>query len=131
MIGLDTNVIVRYIMQDDAKQSAKATRFIEALTPAAPGFVTLVCLIEIFWVLSSSYALTREQIGQVLDALLSVKQLVVAESETIVRALRVFNTTSADFADCLIERGAAAAGCIATMTFDVKATKVAGMTLIQ
>ena len=58
MMGLDTNVLVRYIMQDDAKQAAKATKLIESLSPDAPGFVTLVSVIELVWVLSSCFGCT-------------------------------------------------------------------------
>ena len=60
MIGLDTNVLVRYIMQDDAKQSLKATKLMESLTVDEPGFVSLVSMVELGWVLSSSYDLNRE-----------------------------------------------------------------------
>ena len=131
MIGLDTNVLVRYIMQDDAKQSAKATRLIEALSASEPGFVSLVSVVELVWVLSSCYDLTREQLVQALDALLRAKQLIVDQADQVVRALRAFGAGSADFADCLIERTASSAGCDRTMTFDVAASKTAGMTLIQ
>jgi predicted nucleic-acid-binding protein len=131
MIGLDTNVLVRYIMQDDAKQAAKASKLIESLSPEDPGFVTLVSVIELVWVLSSCFDLTREQISQALDALLRAKQLVVDQADQVVRALRTYSSSSADFADCLIERTASNAGCAKTMTFDVAASKQAGMTLIQ
>lgn len=131
MIGLDTNVLVRYIMQDDPKQSAKATKLVESLTGEEPGFVTLVSVIELVWVLSSCYDLKREQITQALEALLRAKQLVVDQADQVVRALRVFAAGSADFADCLIERISSNAGCAKTMSFDVAAAKSAGMTLIQ
>ena len=131
MIGLDTNVLVRYIMQDDAKQAAKATKLIDSLSPDAPGFVTLVSVIELVGVLSSCFDLSREQIAQALDALLRAKQLVVDHADQVVRALRTYSSSSADFADCLIERTASSAGCAKTMTFDVAASKQAGMTLIQ
>lgn len=131
MIGLDTNVLVRYIMQDDAKQAAKATTLIESLSAAAPGFVTLVSIVELVWVLSSCYDLTRAQVAQALEVILRSKQLIVDQAEHVVRALRAFNAGTADFADCLIERTAAAAGCAQTMTFDSAAAKAAGMTLIR
>jgi len=131
MIGLDTNVLVRYIMQDDVKQAAKATKLMEGLTADAPGFISLVSVVELAWVLSSCFDLTREQISQALDVLLRSKQLVVDQAEPVVRALRAYRTGNADFADCLIERTAAAAGCTQTMTFDVTASKAAGMTLIH
>jgi predicted nucleic-acid-binding protein len=77
MIGLDTNVIVRFIMQDDAKQAAKAAALIESLTVEVPGFVSLVSVVELGRVLSSCYGLTRAQVAQALDLLLRTKQLVV------------------------------------------------------
>jgi predicted nucleic-acid-binding protein len=131
MIGLDTNVLVRYIMQDDAKQAAKATKLIEGLTVQEPGFITLVSVVELVWVLSSAYHLGRDQIVQALDVILRSKQLVVDQTEHVLRALRAFGAGRADFADCLIERTAVAAGCAKTMTFDVAASKTAGMTLIE
>jgi len=130
MIGLDTNVLVRYVMQDDPKQSQKASRLMESLTPEAPGFVPLIALIQLVWVLTSCYDLTREQVAQALDGLLRAKEVVLERAEQVSQALRIFGTTSADFADCLIERTSAATGCGKTMTFDSGAAKFAGMTLI-
>jgi predicted nucleic-acid-binding protein len=131
MIGLDTNVLVRYIMQDDPRQSARATALVESLDIDRPGFVGLVSVIELYWVLTSCYHLTNDQVKQALDALLRTKQIVVDRSDQVLRALRVFDAGKADFADCLIERIAASAGCEQTMTFDVNAAKHAGMTLIR
>jgi len=130
MIGLDTNTLVRYVMQDDAKQSAKATRLIESLAPEAAGFVSVIALIEFVWVLTSCYDLTREQIVQALDALLRAKELVLDRAEQVGQALRVFRASSAEFADCLIERTGHAAGCDRTMTFDRTAANSAGMMLV-
>ena len=130
MIGLDTNVLVRYVMQDDAVQSPRATALVESLTADAPGFVALVSVVELVRVLASCYGLTREQLVHALDLLLRTRELVVDRADIVLKALRVFKATSADFADCLIERTAAAAGCDRTMTFDVGVSKVAGMTLI-
>lgn len=130
MIGLDTNVLVRYIMQDDAKQSPKATKLIESLDAENPGYITMVSIVELYWVLTSSYELTGQQVAQALEAILRTKQLLVERADQVMRALRVFGDGKADFADCLIERSASGAGCEQTMTFDVKATKFAGMTLI-
>jgi len=131
MIGLDTNVIVRYIMQDDAKQSPKANALIEALTPEAPGFVSIVSVVELVWVLGSCYDLTRQQIAQSLEGILRTKELVTERADLLAKALRTFNASSADFADCLIERTADSEGCVKTMTFDIGAAKAAGMTLIS
>ena len=130
MIGLDTNVLVRYIMQDDTKQSALATRLIESLYAESPGFVPLVSVVELAWVLSSAYGLDRNQIVQAFESLLRTKEITVEQAEIVWKALRVFQNAGADFADCLIERSAAAAGCDKTMTFDRNAAKHCGMTLV-
>ena len=130
MIGLDTNVLVRYIMQDDPKQSPKATKLIESLDGDNPGYITLVSVVELYWVLTASYELTGEQVAQALEAILRTKQFLVERADQVMRALRVFAEGKSDFADCLIERSAAGAGCARTMTFDVGASKHAGMTLV-
>jgi predicted nucleic-acid-binding protein len=130
MIGLDTNVLVRYIMQDDPLQSAQATQLVESLTAEHPGYISQVSVVELYWVLTSAYRLTKPQAAQALEAILRTQQLVVEGADQLVRALRIFGHGKADLPDCLIERSAAAAGCTQTMTFDVGAAKHAGMTLI-
>jgi predicted nucleic-acid-binding protein len=127
MIGLDTNVLVRYVAQDDKKQSAIASEFIESLTPTAPGFVALVTVVELVWVLQSSYKASKEEIITVLETLLRTRELKLENAETIWQAIRRFSESNADFADCLIERSAHAAGCDHTVTFDSKAVRTAGM----
>ena len=131
MIGLDTNVLVRYIMQDDAKQSPKANQVIESLSSDKLGFISTVSVIELYWVLTASYELSQTQAAQALEAILHTKQFMVERAEQLMRALRVFAKGKADFADCLIQCSAASAGCEQTMTFDVSASKHAGMVLIQ
>lgn len=130
MIGLDTNVLVRYIMQDDPKQSPLATGLVESLSADAPGFVTQVSVVELYWVLWSAYGLDRAQRGSAIDGLLRSKEIIVESAEVVWKALRVFQAGNADFADCLIERAAANAGCTRTMTFDRGAAKACGMQLV-
>jgi predicted nucleic-acid-binding protein len=84
----------------------------------------------LYWVLTSCYALTGQQVAQALEAILRTKQFLVERADQVMRALRVFGEGKADFADCLIERSASGAGCEETMTFDAGAAKHAGMTLI-
>lgn len=131
MIGLDTNVLVRYIMQDDPKQSPKATTLVESLDDVGSGYVTLVSIVELVWVLGASFELTRAQVAQALDGIIRTKQFKIENADQVIRALRVFKGGMSDFADCLIERSANSAGCEKTLTFDVKASKHAGMTLIS
>ncbi|HNU11236.1 MAG TPA: type II toxin-antitoxin system VapC family toxin [Rubrivivax sp.] len=127
MIGLDTNVLVRYVMQDDPRQSPRATRLVESLTAERPGFVSVVALTELVWVLSGSYGLGRAQVVTVLDLLLRSKELVIDQAAAVAQTVRRFADDGADFADALIERLGAAAGCEATMSFDLGALKAAGM----
>ena len=127
MIGLDTNVLVRYVSQDDPVQSPKATALIESLTAEEPGFIAMVSVVELVWVLQSCYRATKSEIVAVLETLLRTRELVVERAEVMWQALRRFSGSNADFADCLIERCAHAAECEYTVTFDSKAAKTAGM----
>lgn len=129
MIGLDTNVVVRYIMQDDAKQAASASRLVESLTDSS-GFIPLIVIVELSWVLTSAYSLSRQQLAEALEGVLRSKEWVVEKADIVWQAVRLFQSGSADFADCLIFRSAAAAGCEKTMTFDKDAAKSGGMTLL-
>jgi predicted nucleic-acid-binding protein len=131
MICLDTNVLVRYIMQDDPRQSPKATRLIESLDADRPGFVTVVSVVELYWVLTACYGLAGHDVKQALEALLRAKQIVVDRADQVLRALRVFDDGKADFADCLIERIASSGGCTETVSFDAGAAKYAGMSLLR
>ena len=127
MIGLDTNVLVRYVTQDDPVQSAKASQLIESLTAASPGFVSLVTLTELVWVLQSCYQSAKGDVVMVLETLLHTRELTVEHADIIWQALRKFTAGKADFADCLVERYGHAAGCEYTANFDLNATKAAGM----
>ena len=126
MIGLDTNVLVRYIAQDDIKQSALATNLIHSLTKDSPGFVSLVSLIELVWVMQSCYKSTKFEILKILETLVTTRELVIENSETVIRAIKVYSGSGADFSDCLIERSANKAGCEYSVTFDINAIKHAG-----
>ncbi len=130
MIGLDTNVLVRYVTQDDPKQSPLATTLIESLTTDQPGFVTTVTVVELVWVLESCYRASRDAVVDTLTQLLRTKEIVVQHAETTWKALRQFKVGSADFADCLIERSSAEAGCALVYTFDRGAAASCGMKLI-
>lgn len=131
MIGLDTNVLVRYVAQDDTIQSPKASTLIESLTAETPGYVSLVSVVELVWVLTGCYASTKSEICEVLETLLRTKELIVAQAETVWKALRQFRVNNADFADCLIACSGTEAGCDYTLTFDKAAVKNCGMQLLS
>jgi predicted nucleic-acid-binding protein len=117
-------------MQDDPARCAAASRLLGSLTAAERGFVPLVVMIELNRALSWGHDLGRGRVVQALEALLSSKALMIEGAQTAWQALRLFARSTADFADCLVERSAAAAGCVRTMTFDRDAAKVCGMALV-
>ena len=124
MIGLDTNVLLRYITQDDPIQSKIATDYISLYcTEETPGYICHIVLCELSWVLESNYQQKKETIISLIEELLQVNQLEIFESETVWRALNDFKTSNADFADHLIANSNKANGCSKTITFDKKAGK--------
>jgi predicted nucleic-acid-binding protein len=131
VIGLDTNVIVRYLAQDDDVQSPLATRLMESLTSERPGFVSSVSLVETTWVLSRAYGASRDEIGAAVEGLLRAAELVVENSDAAYRALAIYrNSGRAEFSDALIAQRCALAGAAATVTFDRRAAREAGMQLL-
>ena len=131
MVGIDTNVLVRYLTQDDPKQSAVATRFIEgSLSTENPGFVSTITLCEIAWVLAESYAADRKRIRETVEGLLATKQLVIERSELAWKALRAWEGVPADFSDALIGQLAIAHGGEKTITFDRTAARLPGFELL-
>lgn len=134
MIGLDTNVLVRFLAQDDVKQAAAATRLIEKeLTVSRQGFISLVVMSELCWVLSSIYSATAEEVITTVQDLLNTPQFQVERREavrTAIAKLKTSPTRKAGFVDALIAAIAESAGCTETVTFDKGAVRGAGMTLL-
>ncbi len=130
MIGIDTNVLMRYLAQDDPGQSRRATAFLEkTCTAENPGFISAVVLVEVAWVAESCYSANRREIAVILEHILRNKQLVVEHAEEAWAALNTYKESKADFSDCLIERVAHTHGCDHTVTFDKKAAR-AGLELL-
>jgi predicted nucleic-acid-binding protein len=119
VIGLDTNVVVRYLAQDDVRQAAIATRLIEgSLSAEARGFVSIVTLAEIVWVMSSNYRAARPAVADIVEGLLTAPQLTIEKADVIWRALRAFRESKADFSDAVIVELGRDTGCSKTVTFD-------------
>lgn len=132
MIGLDTNVIVRFLTQDDEAQSALATRFISRLTRERPGFISAVVLAEISWVLARAYKASRDEIAAAVEGLLRSAELVVENAPAAYRALALYRASAAaEYADALIAETAALAGASETITFDQNAAAALGMRLLR
>jgi len=132
VIGIDTNVVVRFLAQDDEVQSPIATRFMSRLSKDRPGFISAVVLAEVTWVLSRAYKATREDIGAAVEGLLRSAELVIENPDAAYRALGVYRTArSAEFADAFIAQLATLAGADETVTFDQRAAAEAGMRLLR
>jgi predicted nucleic-acid-binding protein len=129
MLGLDTNLLVRFFVQDDRAQFERARRLIEdESSDGTPVFVSLLVVLETEWVLRSRYGLTKTEIAGALSGLLDSTEVRLEDEATIEQALFVWKDCAAEFADCLIGARHRALGCRATVSFDTKASKLPGFT---
>jgi predicted nucleic-acid-binding protein len=130
MIGLDTNIVIRYITQDDPVQSPKATEIVERrLTDANPGFVSVVAVAEVVWVLDRAYGFTSLEIAAAVERMLQIDVLVIENEQEVFAAMVSLKRGHGSFADALIAELGASAGCIHTLTFDNKAVRLPGFKL--
>ena len=130
MTGLDTNILVRYLTQDDPVQSAKATEILEQrLTAENRGFVSIVTMAEIVWVLDRAYGLTNKEITAAIERMLQVEVLLIENEQEVFAAMIALKRSQGAFADALIAELGAKAGCTHTLTFDRKALRLPGFTL--
>ncbi len=119
MIGLDTNVVVRYLAQDDVRQAATLTRLIEgSLSAEARGFISIVTLAEVVWVMSSSYGARWGSVADIVEGLLTAPQLMLERADILWRALKAYRESKADFSDAVIAELGRDAGCSKTVTCD-------------
>lgn len=131
MIGLDTNVLVRYLTQDDPIQSPKATELIERrLTESKPGFVSLVVMVETVWVLDRAYGLAAQDIAAAIERMLQVDVLVVDKEQDVFAAMVALKLGRGSFADALIAELGTRAGCLHTLTFDTRAVRLPAFKLL-
>jgi predicted nucleic-acid-binding protein len=128
MIGLDTNVLIRYFVKDDPKQSRLVSSFINGLSE--PAWLGQIVVAELVWALTRTYRMNHDTLVRILDTLLSGSNIVIEQEDTFREALDLFRNSKADFADCLIAASARAAGCSKTVTFDRIAARDAGMELL-
>lgn len=132
MIGLDSNIVIRYLAQDDPGQAQLASRLIEQqLSDRQPGYLTLPALAEVVWVMVRCYDADRPMVERVVERLLTVPQIRVQAAEEVWLALRTFATGKADFSDALIAALALRAGCTHTATFDLAAGREPGFALFS
>jgi predicted nucleic-acid-binding protein len=131
MIGLDTNVLVRYLAQDDPNQSPRATELIEhQLTEDNPGFVSIVAMTETAWVLERAYGMDAGAIASAIERTLQANALVVEDEQQVFAAMTALRDGRGSFSDALIGALGERAGCSHTATFDRKAQGLAGFALL-
>ena len=127
MLGIDTNVVVRLIVLDDAAQTRRARKLVErSLSRDEPVLVSLLVLLESEWVLRSRYGFNREALLGIFRALLEARELSFEDEPALEEALFRWKDNPCEFSDCLITAHNRQMGCRATATFDGKAARLPG-----
>lgn len=125
MIGLDTNVLVRYLVQDDPAQTRRANALIDrAAAHESAMFISHVVMCELAWVLGRGYGYARTELAEVIEKILLGRQFEIERKDLVWTALADYKTSRADFADCLIGVTNDLAGCESTLTFDRSAASL-------
>jgi predicted nucleic-acid-binding protein len=131
LLGLDTNIVIRLLTDDDPNQRRSALRFAEGLGRDYLAFLPLICVVELDWALRSRLGYDRQQASAAIEKLLQVRGLTVEHHDLIIAALRQVDQKNADFADALIAARSLQEGCAVVKTFDRKAAaRVPGMELL-
>jgi len=125
LIGLDTNIVLRYLLQDDPAQSRRANPIVDGLlSEENPGFLNLVTILELVWVLRSLLQQTPRQVAHRLEGLLAADTLVIQNEQQVFEATVALRRGTAEFEVALIGALNAWAGCSHTFTFDKKAARL-------
>lgn len=124
MIGFDTNLLIRYIEEDEPTQLNLVAKLVNLLNEEQRGFISLVALAETVWFLGKREGATRESQVAGIQRLLGLEHVTLQSQDDVIEALELFESTNAEFSDCLIERCGQSSGCNRTMTFDRKASRV-------
>ena len=124
MIALDTNVLVRYLVRDDAEQAEAARMLMEELTEERPGFVCREVMVELVWVLRRTYGISRSRVADVLEELVISSELMIEAGTEVASAAHRYRQGIADFSDLMISAAAERSGASALYTFDRKAAKL-------
>jgi predicted nucleic-acid-binding protein len=130
MIGLDTNILVRYLAQDDPVHSPKATEIMERrLTEEGPGFISVVAMVETVWVLDRAYGISDHEVAAAIERILQTDVLLVENEQEVFAAMVALRDGNGSFADALIAALGTRAGCARTLTFDRQALRLPGFEL--
>jgi predicted nucleic-acid-binding protein len=132
LVGLDTNVVIRLLVNDDPEQHRAALAFGAGLGKEYEAFLPLIAVLELDWALRAKLGFTRKQASFAIDRLLHTRGLIVEHHDLVVKALQLVNAENADFSDALIAGRAKECGCDKVVTFDRKAAeKIPEMELLQ
>ena len=132
MIGLDTNVLVRFLVTRAIRCSAnRRTRFMRISSHLpGPAWIGIATIMELVWVMTRIYGTDQNGMVRILDSLLNRPLFAIEQPDVLHEALRLYRKGTTGFADCLTAASARAAGCSTTLTFDKRAARDAGMELI-
>ena len=131
MIALDTNIIVRYLVRDDARQAAAARAIMDELTPERPGFVCREVAVELAWVLERAYGFPRPRIAEIFHELVGTRELHFEAAHDVIKAAIALRQGGACFADRMIAAAALRSGASGIYTFDRKAAQIKGVTFVD
>ena len=130
MIAIDTNVLVRYLVRDDQEQAEAARTLLESLTAERPGFICREVAVELVWVLERAYGFSRHQIANIVEELVSTEGLVFEAQDSVAQSSIRYRTVNAGFSDLMISSTAKRSGAHILYTFDKKAARLEGATLL-
>ena len=132
MIGLDTNVLVRYLTQDDPDQTRRANAIVaESVAAGERCFLGAIVLCELTWVLREAYGTSKADLVRTLDLILATRQFEIGGKDLVREALDAYRTGRADFADYLIGASHRHDGCEETVTFDRRLRDATGFRLLS
>lgn len=131
MIAIDTNVLVRFLTQDEPSQAAAASAFMRSLTSDAPGFISREVMVELVWVLERAYRFTRIDVSVALEGLLAATEIEVEAADDVGSAVFRYRDDGFGFADLMIAAAARRVGASPLMTFDRKAANLPGVNLLS
>jgi predicted nucleic-acid-binding protein len=132
MIGVDTNILVRLFVLDDARQHDLAKQFFAKRSSSDPAYVSMPVVMELFWMLTQRYGYDETQVLSVITSMLAGDDFIFERGEVIEETVNLCTQSKAGFADAIIAATAKAAGCTKTVTFDTKAAKrIPGMELLS
>ena len=131
MISLDTNILVRYLVNDDVDQSVAARDLASALTVEEPAFVCREVIVELVWILERSYGFSHDAISNALLDMLATEGVILETSDDVARAALSYRRGDAGFSDLMIAAASRRAGALPLYTFDQRASRLDGVRLLD